>query len=302
MALRTMSPALTVELTSSQTELICMCAVLAVMLPLLLHLHFDYLAFLKLGPGGTPATIAGYFRVKLLSCFALKNPYTAGPVPARFVGQVGWLKSLPKRGSQRPVTKGIAPHRQMTHKAGREHYEALAGAIKKMAEANENLFLGISCFEKNGTALFTRSPAKLTCRGEVCHAHPSDGSMHMNLHPADARIVLEAGWAERHPLARGGFFARFVPSTFLMVYAPTTEEQLKTVLEIVKAAAWYVSGGDGVTDAGLEKGVAECESKEEPAWWVMKCERGASQSTTVLNGRRKGVQLDEGSRLSRLRH
>ena len=70
----------------------------------------------------------------------------------------------------------------------------------------------------------------------------------MTLHPADAQTVLEAGWAERHPLARGGWFERFVPGSFIMVYAPRDEAEVQVVVEIVKAAAWFVGGGDGVKD------------------------------------------------------
>ena len=33
-----------------------------------------------------------------------------------------------------------------------------------------------------------------------------------------------------------------------MVYAPRDEAEVVVVLQIVKAAAWFVSGGDGVKD------------------------------------------------------
>lgn len=80
-----------------------------------------------------------------------------------------------------------------------------------MAAGSERLQLGTSCFEKHGTALFSTAPIRKTCNGEIFHVHASDGSMHMTLHPADLKTVLEAGWAERHPLARGGWFENFVP-------------------------------------------------------------------------------------------
>jgi hypothetical protein len=64
----------------------------------------------------------------------------------------------------------------------------------------------------------------------------------MTLHPADAKIVLEAGWGERHPLARGGWFERFVPRDFVMIYSPVEECDLETILTIIKAAVWNVSG------------------------------------------------------------
>ena len=36
----------------------------------------------------------------------------------------------------------------------------------------------------------------------------------MNLHPDDAMVVLEKGWGERHPLARGGWMKQYVPREF----------------------------------------------------------------------------------------
>ena len=33
-----------------------------------------------------------------------------------------------------------------------------------------------------------------------------------------------------------------------MVYAPQSEEDVKLLLEVVRAAKWFVSGGDGVED------------------------------------------------------
>jgi hypothetical protein len=109
------------------------------------------------------------------------------------------------------------------------------------------------------------NPAKRTCSGEICHAHPSDGSMHLTLHPADAKIVLETGWGERHPIARGGFFERFVPSNFLMIYAPKSDDELDAVLTIIKAATWFVSGGDGLKDIAEERRDSGYASADESA-------------------------------------
>jgi len=207
----------------------------------LLHLYADYKAFLALGPGGTPSTVPGYVRTKTLSVFALRNPYLP---KATTTTQRGHLRHLPARPTPRPTTRGIAPHRQVTQRASPALYQHLAAELHRLVAADpERLVLGTSCFEKHGTGLFSRSPARRTCRGEICHAHPSDGSMHMTLHPADARVVLEAGWGERHPLARGGWFEKFVPEGFVMVYAPRREEEVDVLVRIVEAGAWYVDLG-----------------------------------------------------------
>ena len=67
--------------------------------------------------------------------------------------------------------------------------------------------------------------------------------MHLTLHPHDAALVISSGWGERHPLAgRLIFGKRLLPSGFVMVYAPRTEEQVGVCVEIVKAGAWWVGG------------------------------------------------------------
>jgi len=64
----------------------------------------------------------------------------------------------------------------------------------------------------------------------------------MNLHPDDAKVVLEKGWGERHPLARGGWMGKYVPREFVMVYAPRDTTELDVVCRIVEAAGFWVSG------------------------------------------------------------
>jgi hypothetical protein len=76
----------------------------------------------------------------------------------------------------------------------------------------------------------------------VCHAHPSDGSLHLTLHPADVAAVLEARWGERHPLGSGGWLSQFVPRGFVLVYAPRDEHEVQVVMRIVAAAIWWVGG------------------------------------------------------------
>ncbi|KAF2208850.1 hypothetical protein CERZMDRAFT_48506 [Cercospora zeae-maydis SCOH1-5] len=220
--------------------------VLRASLSLVAYVRKDYQDFLSLGPGGTPATFAGYLRIKLLGIFTLKDPFEAPPVPRRFEDSPGHLGRLPKRSSPPPLTKGIAPQRQMTQCASPEIYAKLGAAIANMARSSGNRFeLGTSCFEKYSTGIFAALPPRnQTCRGEICHAHPSDGSLHLTLHPKDVKLVLERGWGQRHPLARGGFFERFVPVGFVMIYAPQTEQDIVHILQIVAAAAMFICGED----------------------------------------------------------
>ena len=240
-------------------------AMAVILLPTVHHLYHDYQAFMALGPGGTPKTLLGYLRIKVLSFCALKDPYSPSTVLRRLQDHQGFLAQLPRRGGSRPKTEGIAPHRQVTQTASTATFDKLAAAINEIGSAAEDLEIGTSCFEKHGTGLFSVSPARSTCKGEVCHAHPSDRSLHMTLHPADAKIVLEAGWGERHPLARGGWFERFVPYGFVMVYAPRSDTEVETVLQIVKAATWHVKNGRGSQDcesARRDSGYASADDAE----------------------------------------
>ena len=246
------------NLTFSFTHL----AAITILMPTIRHLYIDYRNFIALGPGGTPKTIMGYCKVKALSMLALRDPYAPPKIPWSMVQKEGALCSLPQREGPRPSTLGIAPHRQTDQKPSQEMYEKLANALHTIAEENLHLLEGTSCFEKHGTGLFSDNPQRRTCGGEICHAHPSDGSLHLTLHPADAKIMLEGGWGERHPLARGGWLERFVPGGFVMIYAPRNDEELDVVLEIVRAAAWYVGGEeiksehDKRRDSGQEEGIA----------------------------------------------
>ncbi|KAF1356950.1 hypothetical protein BDV97DRAFT_276910, partial [Delphinella strobiligena] len=217
---------------------------ITLLIPAFRFIYLDYLKYLALGPGGTPPTIAGYLRVKSLGLFALSNPYEPPQIPNHLTHQQGRLTNLPTRCAPRPRTAGIAPHRQLNQNCDSEIFSKLSDAIKAIARDNEDIEEGTSCFEKHGPGLFSTCPLRRTCRGEICHAHPSDGSMHLTLHPADAKVMLEAGWGERHPLARGGWLERFVPASFVMVYAPRTEDEIEVVLQLVRASAWWVAGTD----------------------------------------------------------
>lgn len=205
----------------------------------------DYHAFLALGPGGTPSTPLGYLRICLLKIFALRNPFVAPPVPTTLRPQRGLLKKLPVRQGPRPDVAGLAPHRQLNQKGGKEMYDRLAATIQELAaEYPEQLFLATSCFEKYSEGIFSTDIAdRVTCRGEVCHAHPTDGSMHLTLHPADVKVLLDSGWGERHPLARDNWWRlKLVPTGFVMVYAPRNEDELKTTVQIIRAAAFWIGG------------------------------------------------------------
>jgi hypothetical protein len=208
----------------------------------------DYEAFNSLGPGGAPSGWVGYFRMNILRCFVLSDPYSPAPIIGTLRPPTGCFRSsqdmtLPRRSGPRPKVAGIAPQRQLNQSGSADAYVALRQALINASQQNPRLLRsGISCFEKRGLALFSRTSLNNTCDGEITHIHHSDRSMHMSLHPEDAQVVLEQGWGQRHPLAQGGWMERFVPKEFIMIYAPRDREELKVVARIVEAAAWWVAG------------------------------------------------------------
>ena len=69
--------------------------------------------------------------------------------------------------------------------------------------------------------------------------------MHLTLHPIDTALVIASGWGERHPLAGCHIHGkRLLPPGFVMVYTPQNAAEIRTVMEIVKAAGWWVGGVD----------------------------------------------------------
>jgi hypothetical protein len=232
--------------------------------PLPWIIHNDYENFISLGPGGTPATFIGYLKITYLRLFALSDPYSPATFADKIYPSVGYYQRsqswLPKRSGPRPTIAGIAPQRQLDQPGCPNMYQALRTSIENIAEKHpDSLRTGTSCFEKKGLALFAQNAINATCRGEVVHVHHSDRSMHMNLHPDDAKVVLEKGWGQRHPLARGGWLGRYVPREFIMVYAPRDLTELDVVCRIIEAAGFWVSGEQ--FDLRAEKDTVLKESK-----------------------------------------
>ncbi|KAA8651958.1 uncharacterized protein ATNIH1004_000858 [Aspergillus tanneri] len=257
----------TIPTTPFQFRVDVLC-LLVILIPLTFHhVRKDYHAFLALGPGGTPPTLTGYLRICVLRILALRNPFIPPSLPHTLLPQTGYLhrSRLAQRIGPRPTIAGIAPQRQITQRSDKLIYQALTTGIHHLVNGNrDTLCAGTSCFEKHSTGIFCRRStiaqqqqrSRITCDGEVCHTHPIDGSLHLTLHPADVKVILERGWGQRHPLAWADWWCwvRFVPSGFVMVYAPRDADELETVLEIIRAAAWWVSGAELQGSGEMEEG------------------------------------------------
>lgn len=208
--------------------------------PVLLLVRNDYQNFLRLGPGGTPPTLAGYASLAWYRLFALRDTLSP-PAPslstalARPARGVLPAQDLPYRPGPRPVVAGLAPQRQLDQHGPHASFDALRRTLSRLAADHPDRFgVATSCLERHGFALFARHPVNVCGNGEIFHIHSSDRSMHMNLHPDDIGEILRKGWGERHPLTWGrsppqaktqGWFPVIrinspLPETFVLTYSP----------------------------------------------------------------------------------
>jgi len=113
----------------------------------------------------------------------------------------------------------------------------------------------LSFFERRNQAVFLREPARghpdaKASQGEVAHVHPSDGSMHMIFSARDARMVIEAGWGECHPLA-----GRLnLPDTYILVYPPRDEGEIAVTARLLEAAVGHMAALATPTSAPAASG------------------------------------------------
>ena len=210
----------------------------------------DYEAAVARGTGGNPSSFLSYLELNFFRLFRVCNPRTAPEVSPQLYMQRGFLERLPIRQGVRPRIVGLAPQRQITQIGPKPIYEALVGIVIDFERTHQaQYYLGRSTFKNNNTALFARATgySRTKYHGEICHAHPNDGSMHLNMHPADIKTVVEAGWGERHPLARENWWWNLicpVPAGHTLVYSPRDEKELEVMKDVIKAAAWWMSGVD----------------------------------------------------------
>jgi phospholipase/carboxylesterase len=71
---------------------------------------------------------------------------------------------------------------------------------------------------------------------EFAHIHP-DGSLHAPLDPERAQEAIDAGWAERHPIAE-----QLGLRGLVMLYTPTTMGELEVVFDLVVDSYSFVTG------------------------------------------------------------
>lgn len=181
--------------------------------------------------------------------------------------------TLPIREGPRPIINGLAPQRQISHQPSRKQIGRNLELLKALAEANTDVVeIRQSGYESLNpvAALYTKFNPKFGEKPrnipymEFVHHHVAEGSYHAFLHPRDVAYVIKQGWGERHPLAgRKGWMKEafqdkgltaywhmdhrdvqegWLPSGFMLIYAPREPEEMEAVREIIKAAGWALGG------------------------------------------------------------
>ncbi|MEU0387338.1 luciferase domain-containing protein [Streptomyces chartreusis] len=211
----------------------------------------DYERWRALGQGGIPHGAKGWLQVTYLRTRMRETKDPAVHLP--FIGEAGdgrWLTQIPHRDGERPrIGRYPVPHRQVDQPGSLRARVAVLDHFDARAAGSPGV-LGyrLSAFERHNDAItlldLDKAPAATRmAKGEVAHIHPGDGSMHMILSPSDAVTALEAGWAERHPLA--GMYGE--PLTYLMVYSPRSPEEADVVGQLLDAAVGYATGASDTT-------------------------------------------------------
>lgn len=201
----------------------------------------DYRRWRALGVGGLPPTWRGWLettRLRLLQ----RDPFRLSETDVSHAEAN--LTHLPRRAGERPrVGPHPVPHRQLTQHAPARVLAALDQAFADMVAAEpDRLVFAKSHFEKHNAAVTLRADASAgggAANLEIGHIHPSDGSMHMILAPADADLVITRRWGERHGLAGVAFG---LPLTYMLIYAPRNAAEVEVAARILAAAVRFVEG------------------------------------------------------------
>ncbi|KIX09763.1 uncharacterized protein Z518_00844 [Rhinocladiella mackenziei CBS 650.93] len=214
----------------------------------------DFYAWKSFGTGGTPPTWAGYWRmtkIRINRMLLFGKDDLTDPSPLSSSGpKYLEAETIPARQGPRPsIMARTMPQRQVPYKKGTVD-AGVEARVKAMmatfaAQYPDLLDLRPSKTEGGSTDAIYAKPSLPTLNAkakndkilttEIAHAHPAEGSLHVWLGQADAKIVVEKGWGMRFPLV-------FVDKGWTMVYAPRTMAEVDVVEHIVQAGIANITG------------------------------------------------------------
>ncbi|KAK5462743.1 hypothetical protein LTS15_002455 [Exophiala xenobiotica] len=214
----------------------------------------DFWEWKSFGTGGTPPTWSGYWRMTKLRLNRLVAGAGDDLTDASGLSSSGpsYLDAaaIPAREGPRPqIVSRTMPQRQVPYKSGvaapgvAERTANLAASfaarypdILELRRSRSEGYSAEGIYAKESLSTINAECAQQKFIGtEVAHAHPAEGSLHVWLSEADAKVVVQSGWGQRFPLPG-------TPKGWIMVYAPRTMEEVDVVERIVKAGIAWVSG------------------------------------------------------------
>lgn len=204
----------------------------------------DYRRWRALGPGGLPPHPGGWLVATGLRALG-RDPFRVRHPDADPANTA--LRALPERPGPRPrVSRHPVPHRVLDQSPPEPLTAALQSLLDEYGTKSPLLEHRTSRWEKHHQAVCLRGehhPTELAraAGGEIAHLHPSDGSLHVVLSPADAQQVIDRGWGELHPLA-GARPGIGLPATYVLLYPPRTIGDLAPLHAILTAAAQHMTG------------------------------------------------------------
>jgi hypothetical protein len=225
------------------------------------HIKLDLKFFLSSRAGHAITASFSDIHELFLRTPALSDPLSPPKVTSFGLTSRGCIETLPQRAGPRPVVEGISKHRQVTQLPSLE--ETIHTCLRDLVadftvRYPQQTYLGRSTFEDQGITLFARHRVYNDTKyyGEILCAHSSDSFMHLTLNPTDAKMVIEKGWGQQHPLASrraswfywGGNQPAPVPGCLMLIYAPKGEAELQIIEQIISAGVWLFSSVDARVD------------------------------------------------------
>ena len=154
------------------------------------------------------------------------------------------MNDLPSRSGERPQTSRAMPQQQSSQTAPIGLQEELferAIALPGVSTGPSGVSVpGARAFMLDEGAATGPDDALFMVGREFAHVHPPyDGSLPLILPVEVAKLAIDKGWGEPHPMAQligGG------SSTALMVYGPRDESEVETVWQILQASYAFAAG------------------------------------------------------------
>ncbi|KAH5145869.1 hypothetical protein HBH70_045730 [Parastagonospora nodorum] len=210
---------------------------------------YDFNNWKDSGTGGTPPTLQGYLKIQRWGLYLLykrQNLLDPSPIPDTGTSYIKPQKVPDRIGDRPALTHWTLPQRQVPGKITPAASMTLQDLMREFASTpaySSYIKEGPSKTEGGtGSAIYVKpdvksiNPVAHKIFFEVAHVHPSENSLHVYVSPQDAKLVMNRGWGERFPVTW------LAPPSWIMVYAPRTEEEVEVVREIVRAAVCFAVG------------------------------------------------------------